>query len=162
MSSSKTVASCPAYRFLRRQVRWFGISTDAVIHTVKVFSLVCEAEVDVFLEFPCFPYPPTNFGNFILGSSALSKSSLYIWKFSIHILMNPGLKYFEHYFANMWNEHNCTVLWAFFGTALLWDWSKTWPFPVLWPLLSFPNLLTQYVEHFNYTCLTAQYHSLRF
>ena len=67
-----------------------------VIHMVKGFSIVIEAEVDVFLEFPCFIYDPTDVGNMISGSSAFSKSSLYIWKFSIHILLKPSLKDFQH------------------------------------------------------------------
>ena len=71
----------------------------AVIYTVKGFSLVSEAELDVFLEFPCFFYDPTDVGNLISGSSAFSKSSLNIWKFSVHILLKPSLKDFEHYFA---------------------------------------------------------------
>ena len=70
-----------------------------VIHTVKGFSVVNEAEVDVFLEFSCFFYDPVDVGNFIFGSSAFSKSSLNIWKFSVHVLLNPSLKDFEHYFA---------------------------------------------------------------
>ena len=68
-----------------------------VIHTVKGFSIVNEAEVDVFLEFFCFFYEPTNVGNLISGSSAFSKSSLYIWKFSVHVLLKPCLENFEHY-----------------------------------------------------------------
>ena len=72
-----------------------------VIHTVKGFSIVNEAEVDVFLEFSCFFYDPTDVGNLISGSSAFSKSSLNIWKFLVHILLKPGLKNFEHSFASM-------------------------------------------------------------
>ena len=62
-----------------------------MIHTVKGFGVVDETEVDVFLEFPCFLYDPANVGNLISGSSAFSKSSLYIWKFSVHILLKPSL-----------------------------------------------------------------------
>ena len=68
----------------------------AVICTVKSFSVVSEAEVGVFLAFPCFSYDPVDVGNLISGSSAFSKSSLYIWKFSVHVLLKPSLKYFEH------------------------------------------------------------------
>ena len=64
-------------------------------HTVKGFSIVNEAEVDVFLEFPCFLYDPMKVGNLISGSSSFSKSSLYIWKFLVHILLKPNLKDFE-------------------------------------------------------------------
>ena len=73
--------------------------------------------------------------------SAFSKSSLYLWKFSGHELLKPGLENFEHYLASVWNECNCAVVWTFFGVAFLWDWNENWPFPVLWPLLSFPNIL---------------------
>ena len=75
-----------------------------VIHTIIGFSIVNEAEVDVFLEFSCFFCDPADVGNFISGSFAFSKSSLNIWKFSIHILLKPSLEDFEHYFASMWNE----------------------------------------------------------
>ena len=63
-----------------------------VTHTVKGFSIVNEAEVDVFLKFPCFLYDPTDVDNLISGSSTFSKSSLYIWKFLVHILLKPNLK----------------------------------------------------------------------
>ena len=72
-----------------------------VTHTVKGINVVNEAEVDVFLEFPCFFYDPTNVGNLISGSSAISKSSLNIGKFSVHILLMPGLENFEHCFASV-------------------------------------------------------------
>ena len=80
-------------------------------------------------------------GNLISGYSVFSKSSWNIWKFSVHLLLKPDLENFEHYFANVWDECNCVVVWAFFGIAYLWEWNENWPFPVLWPLLSFPNLL---------------------
>ena len=72
-----------------------------VIHTVKGFSVVNEAEVDVFLEFSCFFYGPVNVGNLISGSSAFSKSNLDVWKFTVHILLKPGLENLEHYFASV-------------------------------------------------------------
>ena len=73
-----------------------------MIHTVKAFSTVNETEIDVFLEFPCFFYDPAGVGNLISGSSAISKSSLDIWrKFSVHILLKPSLKDFEHNLASM-------------------------------------------------------------
>ena len=87
-------------------------------------------------------------GNLMSGSSAFSKTSLNIWKFMVHVLLKPGLENFEHYFASVWDEYNCAVVWAFFGIAFLWDWSENWPFPALWPLLSFPNLLAYWVQHF--------------
>ena len=71
-----------------------------VIHAVKGFSVVSEAS-DVFMEFPYFLYDPTNVGNLISGSSAFSKPSLYIWKFSVHVLLKSTLKDFEHYLASL-------------------------------------------------------------
>ena len=71
------------------------------IHTVKGFGIVSKAEVDVFLELSCFFDDPMDVGNLISGSSAFSKSSLCIWKLLVHILLKPGLKNFEHYFASM-------------------------------------------------------------
>ena len=119
-----------------------------VICTIKDFKIVNEAKVDVLLEFSCFFYDPMNAGNLISGSSAFSKSSFSISKFSVHVLLKPSLKDFEHYLAFMWNEHNCMVIWALFSIAFLWDWNENWPFLVLWPLLSFPDLLTYWVQHF--------------
>ena len=63
--------------------------------------------------------------------------------------LKPALENFEHYFTSMWDECNCAVVWAFFGIAFLWDWNENWTFPVLWPLLSFPNLLAYWVQHFH-------------
>ena len=73
-----------------------------VIHTVKGFGVVNKAKLDVFLELSCFFDDPANVGDLISGSSAFSKSSsLNIWKFLIEVLLKPGLKNFEHYFASM-------------------------------------------------------------
>ena len=104
-----------------------------VIYTVKGISIVNEAKVDVFLEFPCFLCNPTDVGNLISGSSAISKSSLNIWMFSVHILLKPSLKYFEQYLASMWNEHNCTISW----TCLLCIWELVTPGNVLLACLSY-------------------------
>ena len=150
-----TVASWCAYRFIKRQVRWSGIPISfrifqfIVIHTVKGFGIVNKAEVDVFLELSCFFDDPEDVGNLISGSSAFSKSSSNTWKFTVHVLLKPGLENFEHYFTSVWDECNCAVVWAFFGIAFLRDWNENWRFPVLWPLLSFPNLLAYWVQHFH-------------
>ena len=85
----------------------------------------------------------------ISGPPDFSKPSLNIWKFRVHVLLKLGLENFEHYFASVWDECNCVVVRTFLGIAFLWDWNKSWSFPVLWPLLSFPNLLTYWVKHFN-------------
>ena len=79
----------------------FNVPQFVVIHTVKGFSIVNEAEVDVFLEFSCFFYDPTDVGNLISGSSAFAKTSLNIWKFTVHVLLKPGLENFEHYFTSL-------------------------------------------------------------
>ena len=111
-----------------------------VIHTVTGFSIVNKAEVDVFLEFPCFLHDTTNVGNLISGTSASSKPSMYICKFLVHVLLKPSLKDFEHNLNSLWNENNCMVVWTFFGIALLWDWNETdffqssgdyWVFPIV-------------------------------
>ena len=72
-----------------------------VIHTVNGFSVVNKAEVDVFLELSCFFDDPMDVGNLISGSSAFPKTSLNIWKFTVHVLLKPGLANFENYFANV-------------------------------------------------------------
>ena len=80
-----------------------------VVHTVKGFGIVNKA-VDVFLELSCFFDDPADVGNLISGSSAFSKSSLNIWKFTVHILLKPGLENFEHYFTSVCDECNCAVV----------------------------------------------------
>ena len=128
-----TVVSWLAFRFLRRQVRWSGIPISLrifqflVIHTVKGFSIVNKA--DVFLKFPSFLYDPTSDGNLLSCSSASPKPSLYVCKFSVHILLKPKLKDFEYTVTSMRNEHIYTISWTFFGTAVLWDWNENWPDP---------------------------------
>ena len=84
---------------------------------------------------------PVDVRNLISGSSAFSKTSLNIWKFTVDVLLKPGLENFEHYFTSMWDECNCAVVWAFFGIACLWDWNETdlfqscghcWVFQICW------------------------------
>ena len=95
-----------------------------VIHTVKGFGIVNKAEVDVFPELSCFLNDPADAGNLISGSSAFSKSSLNIWKFTIHVLLKPGLENFEHYLTSMWDGCHCVVIWTLFAIAFLWDWNE--------------------------------------
>ena len=90
--------------------------------------------MDVFLELSCFFDDPVDVGNLISVSSAFSKTSLNIWKFTVHILLKPGLENFAHYFTSVWDECSCEVVWAFFGIAFLWDLNenintkkKKWP-----------------------------------
>ena len=112
-----------------------------VIHTVEGFGIVNKAEIYVFLELSCLFSDPMDIANLISGSSAFSKTSLNIWKLSVHVLLKPGLENFEPYFTSVWDECNCVLVWAFFGIAFLKDWNENGPFPVLWPQLNFPNLL---------------------
>ena len=110
------------------QVVWYShlfrnFPQFVVIHTVKGFGIVNKA--DVFLELSCFFYDPMDVGNLISGFSAFPKSSLNIWKFTVHILLKPGLENFEHYFVSVWDEWNCVVehslALAFFGTGMKTD-----------------------------------------
>ena len=119
-----------------------------VIQTVKGFGIVNKAEIDVFWN-SCFFNDPVDVGNLTSCSSAFSKMSLNIRKFTVHVLLKPGLENFEHHFTSMWDECNCAVVWAFLGIAFLWDWNENCPFPVLWPLLSFPNLLAYWGSSFR-------------
>ena len=120
-----------------------------VIHTIRGFSIVNKAEADIFLELSCFFYDATDVGNLISGSSAFSKSSFDIWKFSVHVLLKPHLENFEHYFASIWDKVQLHSSWNVPWHCLSLRWNKNWPFPVLWPLLSFPNLLAYWVQHFH-------------
>ena len=117
-----------------------------VIHTVKGFGIVNKSEIDVFLELSCFFYDAMDVGNLISGSSAFSKSSLNIWKFTVHVLLKPDLHNFEHYFTSMWDECNYLVVWSFFGIAFLWDWNENWPFPVLFCGLTLSNISCPFVS----------------
>ena len=90
----------------------------------KGFGIVNKAEIDVFMELSCFFHDPADVGNLVSGSSAFSETTLNNWKFTVHILLKPGLENFEHYFTSVWDVCNCAVVWAFFGIAFLWDWKK--------------------------------------
>ena len=112
-----------------------------VIHTVKAFHKVSEAEADFLFSIALFFLWSSIRWHLISGSPAFSKPSLYIWKVSVHMLLKSSLKDFEHDLASMCNEHNCTVVWVFFGIALLLDWNEThifqscghcWVFQIWW------------------------------
>ena len=140
MSSSKCCfVTCIQISLEAGQVVWYSLLFKnfphfVVIHTVKGFGIVNEVEIDIFLELSCFFDDPEDVGNLVSGSSAFSKSSLNIWKFTVHTLFKPDLENFEHHFASVWDECNCEVVWVFFGITFLWDWNEEWPFPILWPL----------------------------
>ena len=119
-----------------------------MIHTVKGFDVVNKTDIDIFVELFFF-YDPMDVVNLISASSAFCKSSLNIWKFLVHLLLKISLENFEYYFTDVWNECKSVVVWTFFGIAFLWDWNENWSFPVLLPLLSFPNFLAYWVQHFH-------------
>ena len=153
-SSNRCFLTCIQISQEAGQVVWYSHLVQnfpefIVVHTVEGFGIVNKAEIDAFLELSCFFNDPTDIGNLISGSSVFSKSSLNIRKFLVHILLKTGLENFEHYFTSIWDECNCAVVWAFFGIAFLRDWNENWPFPVLWTLLSFPKLLTYWVQHLH-------------
>ena len=121
-----------------------------VTHNKQSKRLECSqwSRSKCFSGFSCFFYDPTGVGNLICGSSAFSKSGLYIWKFSVQVLLKPSLENFEHYFGCMWNECNCSVVehslaLPFFGIRMKTDFSH----PVV--TASFPNLLAYWVQHFD-------------
>ena len=136
------------------QVVWYShlfknFPQFVAIHTVKGFGIVNKEEEMFFWNSLAFlmiqrmlaiwslvPLP-------FLNTTWTSGSS---W---VQVLLKPGLENFEHYLARVWDEWNCAVVWAFFGIAFLWDWNENCPFPVLWPLLSFPNLLAYWAQHFH-------------
>ena len=152
-SSNSCFLACIQISQEAGKVIWYShlfknIPQFVVIHTVNGFSVVNEAEVDAFLEFSCFFYDAIDVGSLSSGSSAFSKLSLNIWTFLVHVLLKPSLENFEYYFASMWDDYNCVVVWIFFGIAFLWNWNENWPISVLWLLPSFPNLLSYWVQHF--------------
>ena len=125
-----------------------NFSQFVVIHTVKGFGIINKAEVDVFLELSCFFDDLVDFGNLISGSSAFSNTSLSIWKFTVHVLLKPGLENFEHYLlacemSAIVRSFDHSLSLPFFRIGM-----KTDLFPVLWPLLSFLNLLAYRLQHF--------------
>ena len=151
-----TVASWPAYRFLREagKVVWYShlfqnFSQFIVTHTVKDFGIVNKAEIDVFLELSCFFHDPGDVGNLICGSSAFSKTSWNIRKFTVHILLKPGLENFEYYFTSMWDKHSLAL--PFFGIGMKTDLFQScghcWVFQICW--------------HFECSTFTASSFSLK-
>ena len=102
----------------------FWIFHSLLWSTVKGFGIVNKAEIDIFLQLSRFFDVPADVGNSISGASAFSKTSLNIWKFTVHILLKPGLENFEHYFTSVWDECNCVVIWAFFGIECLMNYER--------------------------------------
>ena len=141
-----TVASWPAYRLLRRQVRWsdntMSLKAFVMIHDShsQRLSHSHETEIDVFLKFSCFLYHPA--GNLISSFSSFSKPSWDIWKFFVCIMLEPSMHDFKHDLTSMGDECKCPRVNMFFGITLLGNEDEDWPFPVLWPLKGLPDLLT--------------------
>ena len=105
-SSNCCFLSCILVSQEAGQVVWYShlfqnFPQCIVSHTVKGFGIVNKAEIDVFLQLSCFFHDPVDVGNLISGSSAFSKTSLNIWKFTVHVLLKPGLENFEYYFTSM-------------------------------------------------------------
>ena len=121
-----TVASWPAYRFSQEadQMVWyshlFQNFPQFLWSTQSKALAVNKAEIDVFMELSCFFHDPADVGNLISGSSAFSKTTLNIRKFTVHVLLKPGLENFEHCFTSLWDECNCVVVCSILGTHLTW------------------------------------------
>ena len=130
------------------QVAWYShllknFPQFVVIHTVKGSSIVNEAKVDVFLEFSYFFYNKTDVGNLISGSFVFSKSSLNIWKISVHVLLNPRLENFRHYFSRVLDECNCVFEHSLALPFLRLEWKLTFSSPVTTAeLSSFADILS--------------------
>ena len=116
-----------------------------VITTVKDPGTVIKT--DILLESSCFFWWCWIWSMLAIWSLVLLPFLNPVW--TSDVLLKPSLENFEHYFASTWDECNCAVVWPFFGNAFLQDWNESWPFPVLWPLLSFPNLLVYWLQHFH-------------
>ena len=126
LCSVPTVTSWPAYRFLKIQVRWSGFPTLSECSTVYFDPPSQRLWHSQQSRNRCFSgtfvfYHPVDVGNLISGSSAFSKTSLNTWKFTVHVLLKPGLENFEHYFTSMWDECTCAVVLAFFGIGMKTD-----------------------------------------
>ena len=155
-SSNYCFLTCIQVSLEAGQVVWYSHLSQnfpqfLVIHTVKGFGIVNKAEVDAFLELSCFFHDPADVGNLTSGSSAFLNpawASGNSW-FKYYWSQVLTFENFDHYFASVWDKCNCAVVWAFFGIAFLWDRNENWPFSVLWPLLSFPNLLVYWAQHFH-------------
>ena len=106
-----------------------------VIQTVRGFGVVNKAKIDVFLELSWFFDDPADVGILISGSSDFSKSSLNIWKFTVHVLLKPGLENFEHFFASVWDKCNCAVVWILCHClSLELEWKLIFSSPVATPI----------------------------
>ena len=130
------------------QVVWYSHLCKNFPHSLSwsTQSKALESSMkQIFLEFSCFFYDPVDVGNLISHSPAFSKSNLNKWKFLVHILLKP----IGELWALLCLVCEMSAIWTFFVIAVLWDLNENWPFPLLRPLLSFPNVLPYWVQHFN-------------
>ena len=165
-----TIASWPAYRFLRRQVKWSGIPISknfpqfVVIHTVKGISIISKAEVDVFFFWNSLGFSMTQQMLAILSLAPLPFLNPACTSVSCLVTYFGSLtrRILSITLFSIWNEHYCPVAWTFFSSALLWDWNENWPFSVLWPLLNFPSMLAYWVHHlFGFEIAQLEFHHLQ-
>ena len=152
-SSNSCFLTCIQISQEAGQVVWYShlfqnFPEFVVIHTVKGFGIVIKAEVKVSGTLMLFQIQQI-LAIWSLVPLPFLKPDWTSGTFVVHVLLKPGLENFEQSFTSMWDECNCVVVWAFFGISFLWDWNENWPFPVLWPLLNFPNLLSYWVQHFH-------------
>ena len=157
--SGLTVASWPAYRFLRKQVRWSGIPISLRISHSLLWSIQSKFQHSQWSRSRCFSWIIflilwlISCYQFDLSFPCLFLIQLEHLEFQFQIstswTVEAYFENFEHYFASVWDECNCEVVWTFFAIAFFGDWNENWPFPVMWPLLSFPYLLAYWVQHFH-------------
>ena len=126
-------------QWLRLHVPNVGTQARSLVREPE--SWCCLLQLRVHVPQQKISCDPVDAGNLISGPSAFSKTSLNIWKFTVQVLLKPGLENFEHYFTSVWDECNCVVVWAFFGIAFLWDWNENnffqscghcWVFQICW------------------------------
>ena len=150
-----TVASWPTYRFLRRQIRWSGMSISWRIFHSLLWSTQSKATLKCsqWSRSRCFSGIPllspwcSEYWLFDLWFLCLFETHL-VYLFSVQVLLKPCLKDVEHNLASMWNELNCLVVWTFFLIAVLWDWNENDLFQSCGHCC-FPDLLTYWVQHFS-------------
>ena len=148
-----TVASSPACRFLRQQIRYFGVGVSlsifqcVVTHTVQGCFVLSEGELRVLLEFSSFICDPADVGNLLLSSSAFSKSRLSVLKFLVHLPLKTWRLWTFLFQYVRWVL--LLVVWTFFDMPFLWDRNESWTLPVVWPMLSFPSMLAYWISTFT-------------
>ena len=136
------------------QVVWYShllknFPQFVVIHTVKSFGIVNKAEIDFFWNSLTFSMIQRMLAIWSPVPLPFLKPACASGRSQFTYCRSLAWRILRIYFASVWDECNCAELWAFFGIAFFWDWNENWSFPVLWPLLSFLNLLAYWVQHFH-------------